>query len=53
MESAATTLIDKLQLVQTAALRTCLGCPKTTSITAMEIELNVHPADMYIKKNTV
>ena len=39
--SAAKTHINKLQLIQSSALRICLGCPKSTPTSAMEVELNV------------
>lgn len=48
--AAAKTHINKLQLIQSAALRICLGCPKTTPISAKEIELAIEPIDLLLEK---
>jgi hypothetical protein len=44
--------LQKIQNLQNCALRICLGCPKTSPINAMEIELNIEPLHMYIKKRS-
>lgn len=49
---AAVTHMRKLEKMQNCALRTCLQCPRTTSIEAMQIELNVQPLKLFIKQTT-
>ena len=45
---AANSHIYKLSIIQNAALRLCLGCPRTTAISALEIEINIEPLTIYI-----
>lgn len=51
--------INKLQILQAATLKVSLGCPKTTSTAAMEVELNIktnkfiHQKQIYIKRTKI
>lgn len=47
---AETTNINKLQVIQSAALRIWLGCPKAIPISAMEIDFGVKRLDLNIKR---
>ena len=40
--SAAQTHIDKLKIIQSSAIRTCLGCPRTTSVAVSYTHLDVY-----------
>jgi hypothetical protein len=44
--------LQKIQKLQNCALRICLGCPKTSPVNAMEMELNIEPLHIYIKKGS-
>lgn len=47
--SATAHHIRKVHLIQAAALRIALGCPKLSPTAAMEVEFSVEPIDLYIK----
>jgi len=44
--------VHKLNTIQNAALRNCLGCLKTTPISAMEMELNIENLNDFIQRTT-
>jgi hypothetical protein len=44
--------LQEIQKLQNCALQICLGCPKTSPVRAMEMELNIEILHIYIKKRS-
>ena len=50
LASAATTNLDSLNKVQSAALRAALGARRSSPITALQVEANIPPLIIYMKE---